>query len=489
MISGRARLSEPLVLLTLAVACVGFAGWRLLFFLFVILGAALAIRALLRLVRRPTEISIFHVLATSVLLGYFFGPAVSILYWHFGDQTDPERLAGPFAYRGYTPAFSLAITAAYLSVAALTFADQHTLPLARLQRVQGRSASSVDRLFLTAMAFIVVAALAFGEIGYMGTTVSGADTVTVLGSLAALVLPGLVPVLLVSLLAPQQVKAHRAFFLILVLPLLAVLALQGRRVLIFTAVVALFLLAYRDPRWRNRLQLRRLLARPREIAYIALLGALVLAGMYFFYAVRLAVNQNGATAPLSAQVDTAIHIIRGDRKAFYSTATEQGQARSGTLPGYLGGLLDSPVDRHMNGLCLYASLLKATPRVLLPDKQLLTSQYSCSDEAVNHIYGLPETDSPTTLLTQGYADFGWLGIVLYPLLAGGLIQLSLRYLRLPSVPVVSELFVSIFVFTGIFVEQSTDFYLVTVRNLVFILGIGYITLGLKELLRKRSYVH
>ncbi len=326
--------------------------------------------------------------------------------------------------------------------------------------------------FLVAMAGLVVAALLTGDLGYMGTQVDANDTVSLLGSLGATVLPALVPISFAAVLRRPASKVWRAVCLIVLVSMCTILVIQGRRVLIFAALTAMvFVRLYRPgqralnmvPRWR---------VRRRSTLLITVATVFVLSGLYYFSALRLATERRGQDTALDVRTVVAMQILRQDQYGFLGFASAQAGARSGTLPGYLAALLQSHAGGRLFGECLASNAITAVPRVLLAQKTYLTSKYSCTDEHVNAAFGLPQTDSPTTLLTQGYADFGWLGAVLYPLLIGAMMQLTLRLARVPSILSVKAFILSAVLFQSLFVEQSLSSYFVAVRNLGIIVALG-----------------
>lgn len=484
------RYEEPLALLGLAALSLASSGAVTFYFLVLVIGAALAVRALLKIVRHPENITMFHLLANSILLGYFLGPLISIAHWYFGSQFYSNVwLAGPFAYAGYSPVFSLAAAAAYLSLACLAVGDRYARPICASLPPENSRPRKPDKVFLLLMVAVVIYGVGSGQIGYMGTTVSSHNTVTVLGSLAALVLPALVAVLAYLLWDRETNRRWRILYLVLLLLMLVITTIQGRRVLIFTILTTLCFLALKSKRWREGLVFRQLLRLPRRLALLIAVCALVLIGMFYFFALRTAFGQHGPGTKLMLNATTALTIMQNNPRGFLREASAQSEARSGTLPGYLGRLLESPSSDHMFGGCLYGVLVTSTPRAFLRHKQQLMQQYSCSDETVNRIFGLPMEDSPTTLLTQGYADFGWLGLIIYPLMAGFILQLPARYLSFRSWPVINGVVIASLIFAGVFVEQDTSFYFVTVRNLIVIAFIAWIVTRITTRVILRTGAH
>ncbi len=462
--------------LTLGVATLstlGFvtAGLAWAFSLLIFVGALLTVQEAVRILKRPDELTAFRALAVALFAGYFLGPSLSITLWHLGAAVDPVVLAGPFAYHGYNPSLSSAIALAYAAIALLLLADRVTSRFAPLRLVQPGLATK-DAIFLLTLAVLVMVALATGDLGYMGTRMRGDDTVSLLGSLGGTVLPALVPVLLMAALAKSVVKPWRALYLALLVSMCAVLVIQGRRVLILAVFTALALARLYGPYVRMRVTTAARRSRRRPALLLGAAGVFVLSGLYYFSAFRLATDQRGQNAALNVRTAVAMQMLRQNRHQFLKFASAQAGARSGTLPGYLGSLLESHHGGRLMGECILANMITAVPRALLADKSYWTSRYSCTDEHVNAAYALPQTDSPATLLTQGYADFGWLGALTYPLLVGAIMQLGLGLARLPGILSLKAFIISSVVFASLFVEQSLSFYLVAIRNLGIVVAFG-----------------
>ena len=446
-------------------------GWA--FLLLMLTGAVLAVREVGQILKRPHDLTAFRALAIALFSGYFLGPGLSIAAWYVGAGPDPVLLAGPFVYHGYSPPLSAAMALAYFSIAMLCVADYagSRISVLHLERLV---LAPIDMLFIVAMAALVLSALLAGDLGYMGTQVDANDTVSLLGSLGATVLPALVPIAFAAVLRQPASKAWRALSLLVLVSMCTVLVIQGRRVLIFAALTSIVFVRLYRPGQRTRNMVPRWRARQRSTLLITVATVFVLSGLYYFSALRVATERGGQDSALDARTVVAMQILRQDQHGFLGFASAQAGARSGTLPGYLAALLQYHPGGRLAGQCLASNIVTAIPRVLLAQKTYLTSKYSCTDNRVNAAYGLPQTDSPTTLLTQGYADFGWVGAVLYPLLVGALMQLTLRLGRAPGILSVKAFILSAVLFQSLFVEQSLASYLVAIRNLLIIMALGSI---------------
>ena len=467
----RSRFATPLVVGAMSGLCVLTRGHAWAFVVLICAGAVLTVRELLHILKRPNDLTAFRALAVALLAGYSLGPALSIVMWHLGSSSHAVLLAGPFAYHGYEPFFSLASALALGAIATLLFADGFTprIPVLRLDLLRFAAA---DRVSLVAMAAVVITALLTSDLGYMGTTVRTNDTVTLLGSLGGTVLPALVPVLLVAFIHKSSDRLWRALLLVLLASMCAILVIQGRRVLIVSAFTALVLVRLYEtgPRRNGNAPQLRLARKPILLATIT--GAFLIVGVYYFFALRLATAQDGEDAALDARTAVAMQILRQDQHGFLAFASAQAVARSGTLPGYLSSLLKSHAGGRLMGECLFANTITAIPRAVFPAKGYWMSRYSCADERVNAAYALPQTDSPASLVTQGYADFGWLGALVYPLLIGVIMQLTLATVRVHGIVSIKAFAIAAVFFASFFVEQSLSFYMVTVRNLAIVIAFG-----------------
>jgi len=468
-------MQKSLLLISLLYICIGLlnlisAGISAIFYLSIIAGAVAALATLVRIFRYPQKASVYSLFTLSVLSGYMLGPIVAVIYYFTLHRYSPQLLVGQFAFVGYNNTISYALASAYVVAGLLNLADSISKPVFRSSLNSQHIIHDLsDKLFLLIMSFIVFAALFAGDFGYLGTVPNSQDQITVLGGLAGLILPALIP-LLSYVLTKQYMNSRLSWIYVVLIILLAlILIITGRRELLFVAIITIIYIAYAAPGIRRVFFIRKVLMNPRRLLAIMAIGTFVFLGFYGFYSIRVAKNQLGYNRQLSIDITQAARIIGNGRRSFYSSASDEAMARPGTLIGYLGSLQGSSIKRYLYGQCVLYGIIDSIPSVILSNKRSILRQYPCTDAYINARFNLPQIDSPTTLLTIGYVDYGVAGMLLYPIIFAALLSNFLGLIRRVRWQLFNLLCIAAVLFASIFVEQDIIFYFVTIRNIIIIL--------------------
>jgi hypothetical protein len=132
------------------------------------------------------------------------------------------------------------------------------------------------------------------------------------------------------------------------------------------------------------------------------------------------------------------------------------------------------------GAELLYSVQMTIPSVLMPGK---AAALPPAPEYLTHPrYGIPIFDHPGSILVTGFDDFGFLGVLIYPLSVVLLYGWFNKFLRsaLKNSPI--RLFVLFtLLFQLLYIEQSLTAVFVTLRNLLIIVGGAWILMRLPVL--------
>jgi hypothetical protein len=190
---------------------------------------------------------------------------------------------------------------------------------------------------------------------------------------------------------------------------LLMFSVSGRRVAIYTSIEILLVLGLVGFRWRNR--------GIRSILLILGLGAVVAVGALTFMLLRIApvTHPTSHKVTLRDQFQAAGKVVqRGHAIALASAITQRNvQSRTLILP-FLANILDASsrmtpaLGRDAVGLSQVA-----IPSAIFPDKNLFFSEEGLVDQQFGFSYG----DQANSILTAGATDFGFLGMILYPIAA------------------------------------------------------------------------
>jgi hypothetical protein len=202
------------------------------------------------------------------------------------------------------------------------------------------------------------------------------------------------------------------------------------------------------------------------------------AGMTFFYALRLAMWSHGGRT--QAHVSTlqlipeAFDIYMGRRSVdLHASLAKNLQTRSFILD-YLKDLVESEArSGPMYGQDALRAAVTATPSVLFPGKQQ-SHWFGPEEPLINPAFGLPIWDAANSIFTAGVADFGPVGIFLYPLALCFILArvLNLTYKRAsgPAATLVSLLLCN----QLLSIECDITNYFGTLRMVIVIVVIAWI---------------
>jgi hypothetical protein len=179
---------------------------------------------------------------------------------------------------------------------------------------------------------------------------------------------------------------------------------------------------------------------------------------------RIASQQSGAgiRSSLSQRIEIAMTWVEDGTALKRATEANQNNVEKRTFVlGFFADVLEgSSRATPALGRDFVALTSVAVPRVLNPDKDLDFSEEGLVDE----VFGLTYRDAANSILTGGAADFGLLGVILYPLFAVWLMRFSIEILA----RFLNPLPVSIIALGAIFMllqtEDTVTAYWVTIRN-------------------------
>ena len=210
-----------------------------------------------------------------------------------------------------------------------------------------------------------------------------------------------------------------------------VLAVLWARRLLLEVVVVLLIVGLRNGR-RVRL---------RQLALYGAMGAFAILVMWpFMFHLRGVAERAGLYGTdFAGRADTLVTqvlpeaLVTFDLGASFTAGSEyldNVRERSRTLDL----LLDVMVAHRdgvpfMYGQAFLAAMVASIPRAAWPGKErLMASETWQVEDLIERHYGLPPVDMTSTVLTQGYADGGAVGVVLYMALLGGMLGLCERAL-------------------------------------------------------------
>jgi len=411
------------------------------------IGASVGLWGLYHLLKHPTLVRFSNVLSVSLLLGYGLGTAIRALTALISaGRFDPTDSPFGFSYRQADISYSLVfVTLASALLLTVGVIEKPAFPTRALRNPP----SPRPKVLLLALAALVAAAYALGELGYMGTTVSLTRNITPLGALSGFVAPVLLP-LTVLCLTQERSRVWRAILVVLLCASALALIPLGRRVLLYSIVLALFAFGISGKRLPIRRSHRWLLI---GIGVPFLIGFTSL-GFYAFFALRLTEDALGPGYSFPQRVTYAVRVL-----AYGATrvAPEFGE-NVGSRPfilSYLADLYAAQNDHSpLWGQEAAFAVQNAVPSILFPNKAALLP--AAPEEFAHPALGMPTFDGANTIVTAGLDDFGAAGTLAYPLALVLLCVFIRRVIagRLP--PFIYDFVIFRMLYQLLYVEQGLD---------------------------------
>jgi len=323
-------------------------------------------------------------------------------------------------------------------------------------------------LLVTAGAMVV--AVATGNLGFQSS--QGAEEGSQLVSpLGAVVFSAMSPMMACAVFAFATAKNGRmrtiAFALCLLLML--VLMLQGRRIFMYSMLIAV--IAFFGARGAKQFFTVKSL-------FLLLGVALVVMGTSrFYFAMRMAQWNAGPNPGIIRLAQDGLDIVLNADKEGLDQRISENQGTRTFIIGYLAELIDGvETHRYVGGGLLELDLATAAPTAIWPGKWKILVQGS--EEGICHpVVGLPGWDAANSVLTAGMCDFGWAGMMIYPLGLAGMFALLNRAAR--RLPAVVRMLIAFATFDALFgVENALSAYVVQTRNVLILSVIALVVVQL-----------
>jgi hypothetical protein len=377
--------------------------------------AGVGMVGLLRLIGVAEFATPWSVLAVSYGLAYGFGALNTFLS---GYSTGLDFLSVTYAPRdSVVKAISLLLM---LCGALLFLGEQDSkklVPNAELDEISKRMVFIV--LILTLL--MAVLAIATGQLGFQTemNAEEGSLRVSVLSNLVVSAMP---PAVAAGLYCVKSLKpSTRWFAYALVIGIMLILMTQGRRILMYTAVIGM--IGYFSG------QGFRSMLRPKGLL-VLVVGAIVVAlGAKFFFAMRQANYELPKGASLSELIEAGASKMMGDNQEDLDEKLKENRSTRTFIVGYAAEILFA-LETHepLGGDLMVLGVATAVPTTIWPGKWKIMAQGA--EESVCHPrLGMPAYDAANTLVTSGMCDFGGAGMFGYPILCALMFSLSLFAVR------------------------------------------------------------
>jgi len=246
--------------------------------------------------------------------------------------------------------------------------------------------------------------------------------------------------------------------------LLMMFAVMGRRMTIYTSIEILLVLGLAGYQLRGRIF--------RKIALFLSLAAIMVVCALTFMLLRIAGQStrtpHGQGVTVGARIQVAGKLIqRGGAFSLATSTTQQNFQTRTFVISFLANILDA--SSRMTpalGQDAVGYMQVVIPHVLYPGKNSDFNEEGLTDQVFGFSYG----DQPNSVLSAGATDFGFIGMIVYPLLLIIIIRTVYDFIarRLKTIP---TLFVVLaFILSMLETENTLGGYLETTRD-SFLFGI------------------
>ena len=354
-----------------------------------------------RYIKNPSEICLFDFFATSLLIAYALSSLTTQLKIYSLLSMDVAHY------------FRLSQRSLSVALAGVAFASALLFFLSRLFPTKTRLCILSERqirealVMIIAVAGVAVYCIATGLMQFQGILVtdSNSNAISPLASLAYLAIPpaGVLAVFVAS--GNHEMSPFKRWLLYaLAIALWLVTFTQARRMLVYMA--ALYLIFYAFDATGRAFWLKKAVfaATVIPVAYL---------GVKLFYAFRLAVWEMppGANDPFQL-LNLGFEIFSHPKKYDFDYLLTENSLERPFVLKYLSQIIEKVnFDNWLSGEALYATFIYSVPSAFIGVKHLLLDE-----ELIHPRLGLPVIDEANTVLTAGMADFGWLGLLLFPVL-------------------------------------------------------------------------
>jgi hypothetical protein len=476
---------EQLLLVLTSIPLLIFPESKILFQIIMFAGTVITIHLFYRMMKHSHLFKLGNVASFSILLGYVVSTTVhsitnTIMYGNVDYTTNFYGLN--YSQTDISIALLIVLGISIL-LSVISRFEKQLLVMDKLQAGLSRRATWII-IFST---ILVMIAFANGDISFMGVYLNEElRRISPIGALCFIMIP-----ILATISAAVYFDSHfqfiksRRLFLILAFILCVSLVPLGRRVLIYTLILILFL---RGPHIIKKV-------RKRETGVFHILLILLITSVIIFYcfrvfyAFRIAVSTMAVEKkpPTMEIIPHAVDLFQSSpgQAAIHEKLVKNISYRFFIL-SYLAGLIAAHHEHETPFLGeLKHALALAIPSFIYSKKAQLPPT---PENFVHPSLGLPVFDGPNTIIISGLNDMGWIGMIIYPI---GIVALYILLYRLVCArcpPFLSAFIVLHFLYSLLYVENSLGRWVGSGLRDLAVVSFGYwiiLKLPLKQLITKR----
>ncbi len=435
----------------------------IMFLLGAIVGGGVGLYALVDIMFRGAPLRFTSLYAMTLLLAYNLGALNSQLTLKRASLTLAEAFARD-------PAALAHAIAACMATAALLFVIGQIFERPVFGRDFCLNFGRGTLPLVLVSTLMILGAYASGKVGYMGVDVGETGH---LNPVIALIMWWIVPAFAYSVCAALNSTGLTRWTLV-ALTFVQGLAMVpfGRTHFAFSLLLAL--IATRLGKYRIRMPIyKRLLIGTAGIIVITIMS------VTFLY-LRLAGYQQKEKVSIGTRLKVAQDLLgKRDPVEIFELMSKDASGRTFMI-GFFSDLLDaSQRSTPLLGRDMLYNIQLTIPSAISRDKFGMVPY--AEEILVNMQWGFAYKDEANSLLTAGAADFGFLGVVLYPVLLISMLRAALEWLQFAVPTNVAVIFALAYIFQVLQAEDVPVGYFLQIRTTILIVLIFYILVRLPKI--------
>ena len=380
----------------------------LIFFAVSFVLSIMAISNVIRYIRVPSDICIYDFFSTSLLLAYALSTLTTQIKIYSLKSIDVARY------------FSIGQPSLSMALAAVSFTSALLVCLSRFYPARIEFPNFTKDQIRESLLVVVIVTISgiyciwTGLMGFQGFIFADISHQTV-SPFALIVSSAFAPVgiLAIFLASGKYDTSESEKWLLYIFSgvLWCITFTQARRLVVYLALLYVIFYAidtYGRIIWR------------KKFFFSAMVVFVAYFGVKLFFAFRIASWDLPDTKDAALMISSGIDVLVNSSKYDFDYLLSENSLERPFVIKYLAQVMEMVgFGRQMSGEAIYTTVLYSIPSVLIGVKRFATDE-----ELIHPKIGLVINDDPNTVLTTGAADFGWLGLLLYPIL----VALVLRFL-------------------------------------------------------------
>ena len=429
----------------------------LVFFLISLILSGLAVGNVIKYIRIPSDICIHEFFSTSLLLAYALSTFITQIKIYSAKSTDVARY-----FDMSQSSLSMALAGVSFSCALLVlfsrfFPDRIEFPGFTKHQIR-------ESLLVSAIVtFSGIYCILTGIIGFQGFIFADISQQSV-SPFALMVNFAMAPmgVLTIFLASGKyEISPFDKWVLYILAGFLWIIMFtQARRLVVYLAMLYVIFYAidsYTRPVWR------------KKIIFSTTVFVIAYFGVKLFYAFRIAGWDLVGTKDPFLLLKSGINILMDPSKYDLDYLLSENTLERPFVIKYLAQVMEKvSLGRQLSGEAIYATVLYSIPSALIGLKT-----FSTDEELIHPRIGLVVNDDPNTILTTGVADFGWTGLLLYPILVAIILKFSLAMIKKSNIRWMDYFAQFAVLFVLLNVENSMTQYWSFVRSTVIMLAMAF----------------